>query len=68
MPSTAKKRAAQEIANRAPCADFEKFQPLFEQTKRELKAGVHQSRPFNHDASFQCWQFFCAQRLVDLHR
>ncbi|MDD5031328.1 MAG: GIY-YIG nuclease family protein, partial [Rhodoferax sp.] len=28
------KRAAEEIADRTPCADFEAFQPLFEQVER----------------------------------
>lgn len=44
--SSAEKRAAEEIADRMPCADFDKFQPLFEQVKRELKSGVRQTRSF----------------------
>lgn len=43
--SSAEKRAAEEIANRTACADFERFQPLFEQVKHELKSGVRQTRP-----------------------
>src|SRR5512140_379645 len=42
----ADKRAAEDIAQRKACEDFEKFQPLFEQVKRELKAGVRQTLPF----------------------
>ena len=42
---TADKRAAEEIANRAACGDFENFKPLFEKVRRELQAGVRQSIP-----------------------
>ncbi len=44
--STIEKQAAEEIAQRTPCEDFETFQPLFEQAKRELEAGIRQTRPF----------------------
>jgi hypothetical protein len=40
------RRAAEEIANRIRCADFDKFKPLFEMVKRELKSGVRQTRTF----------------------
>ncbi|WP_244832501.1 GIY-YIG nuclease family protein [Caballeronia sp. TF1N1] len=33
------RRAAEEIANRTRCADFEKFEPLFERVQQEIKAG-----------------------------
>lgn len=33
------RRAAEEIANRTRCEDFEKFEPLFEMVQREIKAG-----------------------------
>ena len=39
------KRAAEEIANRTVCEDFEKFKPIFEQVKRELKSGVRKTLP-----------------------
>jgi hypothetical protein len=39
------KRAAEEIANRTVCEDFEKFKPLFERVKDELKSGVRSTRP-----------------------
>lgn len=44
--SSAEKRAADEIANRSVCEDFEQFKPLFEAVKRELKSGVRQTRSF----------------------
>jgi hypothetical protein len=39
------KRAAEEIANRAVCEDFEEFKPLFEKVQRELQSGVRESIP-----------------------
>ena len=41
--TSADKRAAEEIAHRKPCADFDTFKPLFERVRRELKAGVRQT-------------------------
>lgn len=43
--SNADKRAAEEIANRTVCDEFEKFKPLFEKVQRELKSGVRQALP-----------------------
>ena len=42
--SAAEKRAAEEIANRQKCEDFDSFQSLFEQVQRELSAGLRQTR------------------------
>jgi hypothetical protein len=44
---SADKRAAEEIANRAVCEDFETFKPLFEQVQRELKSGVRKTLPMH---------------------
>lgn len=44
--TNAEKRAADEIANRTVCEDFEQFKPLFEKVKRELKSGIRQTRRF----------------------
>jgi hypothetical protein len=41
--TSAEKRAAEEIAQRKPCADFDTFKPLFERVRRELKNGVRQT-------------------------
>lgn len=50
--SNADKRAAEEIANREPCEDFEKFKPLFDQVKQELDQAVRVSRVIRKDAGF----------------
>lgn len=42
--ASAEKRAAEEIANREPCEDFDQFKSSFEQVKRELKDGVRETR------------------------
>ncbi len=42
--STVEKRAAEEVAQRKPCADFDTYKPLFERVKHELKSGVRQTR------------------------
>lgn len=44
--TSAEKRAAEEIANRTPCDDFDQFKPLFEKVKGELKSGMRQTRSF----------------------
>lgn len=41
--TSADKRAAEEIAQRKPCADFEAFKPLFERVQRELKEGIRET-------------------------
>lgn len=56
--SHAEKKALEEIANRTPCADFEKFQPLFEQVERELKSGVRKALRFGRDASIAKRNYF----------
>lgn len=43
--ASADKRAAQEIAERTPCADFRRFKPLFERVTNEVRTGARQSRP-----------------------
>lgn len=41
--TSADKRAAEEIAQRQPCHDFDAFKPLFEQVQRELKEGIRET-------------------------
>ncbi len=44
--STAEKRAADEIANRTRCVDFEQFKRLFETIRHDLKDGTRKTREF----------------------
>jgi len=43
--TNAEKRAAEEIADRKPCEDFDTFRPLFERVEAEVKSGLRQSQP-----------------------
>ncbi|MEX0292747.1 GIY-YIG nuclease family protein [Pseudomonas putida] len=56
--SSTEKRAAEEIADRTPCADFDKFQPLFEQAERDLKSDVRKTLRFGRDASIEAGNYF----------
>ena len=52
------KRAAEEVASRQRCADFERFKPLFEKVQDELDAGVRETRPFELKAEIEPGRFF----------
>lgn len=54
----AERQAAEEIADRTPCEDFDKFQPLFERAERELKDGIRKALPFKGEASVEQGNFF----------
>lgn len=56
--TSADRRAAEEVADRTPCKDFKKFQPLFEQAEREVKSGARTALRFGRDASVQLHDFF----------
>ena len=56
--SSAEKRAAEEIANRQRCEDFEKFKPLFEQVQKELDAGIRSTRNFERKAEIRPGSLF----------
>lgn len=56
--SSVEKRAAEEIADRTPCADFDKFQPMFESVERELKAGIRKTLRFGRDTSIEGGNYF----------
>ncbi len=46
VKSRAEIRAAEEIANRTPCKDYESFKPIFDVVQKELDSGVRETRPF----------------------
>ena len=56
--SVAEKRAAEEIANRAHCEDFEAFRQLFDRVQNELAAGLRQTRVFERKAEIEPGRFF----------
>ena len=56
--SAAEKRAAEEIASRRECEEFEDFRPLFEQVQRELDTSIRQTRTFELKAEIEPGRFF----------
>ena len=56
--SSAEKRAAEEIANRERCEDFDKFEPLFQQVQKELDSGIRSTRKFELKAEIRPGSFF----------
>lgn len=56
--SSAEKQAAEVIADRMPCDDFEQFQPLFERVERELNSGLRKTLRFGRDTSIASGNFF----------
>ncbi len=56
--STAEKKAAEDVAIRDKCGDFETFKPLFEQVQKELDTGLRDTRPFEMKAEIEKGRFF----------
>jgi hypothetical protein len=56
--SRAEIEAAEEIANRERCADFQRFEPLFQQAEADLKAGRRKTFRFGKDAAISKGNFF----------
>lgn len=52
VKTRAEKRAAEEIANREACKDFERFKPLFEAVKKDIANGLRSTIRFKKDAGF----------------
>lgn len=55
------RKAAEDIANRQRCEDFETFKPLFEKVQRELDSGQRETRPFELKAEIQKGRFFIVE-------
>lgn len=64
VKSRAEVRAAEEIASRTKCEDFEKFKPVFEVAQEELKTGVCETRKFRKDAGFLKSDFKKGQLII----
>lgn len=56
--SRAEIRAAEEVAHRERCQDFDRFQPFLQQAENELKSDARQTRSFGKDASIEEGNFF----------
>lgn len=56
--TSAEKRAAEEIADRKPCEDFDAFKPFFDQVRSELSSGLRVTRPFGQYATIEIGHWF----------
>lgn len=56
--ASAEKRAAEDVANRQRCADFDRFKPLFEKLQKELDSGTRETRPFELKAEIKPGAWF----------
>jgi len=56
--SAAEKKAAENIANREKCEDFETFKSLFEEIQKELNSGIRETRKFELKAEIEQGRFF----------
>ena len=56
--SSAEKRAAEEIASRTRCEDFDRFRPLFERVQKDIDMGLRETRPFERKAEIEPGRFF----------
>lgn len=62
--SAEEKRAADEVARRDKCVDFEKFQPLFKLVKEDIANGTRVTRPFELKAEIRPGAFFIVGGLI----
>ena len=51
-------KAAEEIAQRTPCRDFENFKPIFDKIQQELKTGERQTIKYQDDATINLGDLF----------
>ncbi|WP_417463038.1 GIY-YIG nuclease family protein [Kordiimonas sp.] len=54
----AERKAAEEIARRDKCTNFETFKPIFEQVQKELDTGIRETRPFELKAEIEKGRLF----------
>lgn len=54
----AHRKAAEEIAGREVCRDFDKFEPLFQQVREDLKVGVRKTRDSATQEDIDIGSFF----------
>jgi hypothetical protein len=62
--TTAEIKAAEEIANRSRCEDFDKFKPLFTQEQDELKSGERVSLRFEKFTEINQGDFFIVDGVI----
>jgi len=58
VQSHAQRQAAEEVADRQACKDFERFEPLFDQARAEMENGARKTLRFGRDTSIEEGNFF----------
>ncbi len=58
VPSSSERRAAEQVASRRTCANFDKFKPLFFAVQKEIEDGTRQTRPFELKAEIKKGAWF----------
>ncbi|WP_267956863.1 GIY-YIG nuclease family protein [Paraburkholderia sp. HP33-1] len=53
VKSRAEKAVAEDVANRTPCEDFDRYKPLFDEAKDGLRNGSWESLPFARDSEIK---------------
>ena len=59
-----KVRAAEDVANRAPCRNFKDFEPLFDKVMDDLKRGARKTMRFGRYTAVEQGQFFILDGLT----
>lgn len=57
-------KAAEEIAQRTPCQDFDEFQPIFEKVQRQLQSGERKTIKYKDNAAINLDDLF----ILDGHK
>jgi len=57
-------KAAEDVAQRTACPDFDQFQDIFEQVQRDLKAGIRQTVKYQDNAAVKTGDLF----ILDGHK
>lgn len=58
VQTRAEKKAAEEVANREKCPDFDKFEPLLKQVAADIASGRRETRKFELKSEIQQGRFF----------
>ena len=56
--SAAERKAAEDVAKRQPCEDFDRFKPVFQQVQDELASGLRQTRRFERKSEIAPGRFY----------
>lgn len=58
VKTRAEVRAAEEIANRTKCEDFDEFKPIFESVQKDIKSGLRNTVPYKDFAKVEQGDLF----------